>query len=198
MTQAPSDPFLFQTDFSKYCYGEIDAEYASGSRLGAFDLNLIRDFLDYVGYGTTVLTMMEYLKKFIQYLEAKKGGSPENAISGRAAKPGELKLYREGPRNVIFIEGEGKPRPILEVCELRPLFHIQRGFILALKNVRIQFKGSPDGLILEASGPSFVFDPENVTIERVDECKRTPGNFIIDQTIWIGDPKRGQKNRKTK
>lgn len=196
MMPHPSDPYSFQKEISEYYYGEIDAKFANNPRFNAIDITLIRDFLNSLSYGTTIIAMGEYIMKFIAYLEKMKGKTSENLIRKRPAKSGELKVYREGPRNVIFIEGEGKPAPILEACDLRPLFQIQTGYILALKNVIIQYKGSPEGLILEMAGPGLVFDPDNVKIEKVDECNKIQGNFIINQTIWIGDPKRAPKGEK--
>ncbi len=67
------------------------------------------------------MAMGKYIKKFIDYLEKRKEKTSENPIKGRPAKSGELKLYKEGARNVIFIEGDENPAPILEACELHPI-----------------------------------------------------------------------------
>ena len=199
MMPPPSDPYSFQKEISEYYYGEIDAKFANNPRFNAIDITLVRDFfnsLGYIGYGTTMMAMGEGIKKFIDYLEKRKGKTSENIDKRRPAESGVLRIYKEGPRNVIFMEGEGKPAPILEACELRPLFQIQTGYILALKNVKIQYKGSHKGLILEMAGPSFVFDPDDVKIEKVDVCSKLGEAFIINDTIWVGDPKRAPKREK--
>jgi len=199
MIPPPIDPYPFQKEISEYCYGEIDTKFANSPRFNAIDITLIKDFLIYLGYAGDVITAIkleEYIKKFIDYLEKRKGTTSDKLPKRRPANSGVLRIYREGPRNVIFLEGEGKSAPILEACELRPLFQIQTGYILALKNVTIQYKGFPKGLILEMTGPSFVFDPDNVKIEKVDECNKIAGNFIINETTWVGDPKRASKREK--
>jgi hypothetical protein len=81
-----------------------------------------------------------------------------------------LKIWKGGPKNVPVIEGEGVPSPVIEICETRPLFQIQRGYLLALRNIRIEYKEFETGLFLEASGHSFFPDPDNVCIVGVSKC----------------------------
>ena len=183
----PNDLESFGRDFSDLCFESNDALFAgSNVKQGLIDFNLIRQYWNYIGDAATFWAVAKSIKTFVDFLASKKNGPKQVEGPGRSAKSGNLRIWSGGAPNVAVIEGEGTPPPIIEICETRPLFHIQRGFLLVLRNVRIEYRGSGKGIFLEASGPSFFPDPENVSIVQVDECCNNPGNFLVKKPIWIG------------
>ena len=190
--ESPGNPEDFRTDFSEWCFNNFDAKYAQHNvKQGYFDPNLIQEFFTDVRYILTGKEIIVYLKKFVDFILSKRAGPPEKLPVG-GAKHGELKIWTNMPKNMIVIEGEGSPSPIVDICNFRPLFHIQRGYLLILRNVRIEYRGNSDGIFQESGGPSFLLDPDTSSLVKVDKCRDRPGEglFILRNPVWVGDPAR--------
>jgi hypothetical protein len=173
----------------------MDAKYSEGVPFAAFDISLIKEFLNYGGYGATALVMIDHLKNFVEYLETKRRNTfkvplRENGRSNFVIRAGSM----AGANNTIFLEGTEQPKPIIEACKLRPVFRIYKGTFFVVRNFIIQYVGTPKNIVRELYGPSFVFDPGNVIFEEVEHCARNPDNWVIDHAIGIGGPKRYLKN----
>lgn len=187
------NPESFRQDFSQWCFNNFDAKFAnSQTKQSMIDGHLLTEFLKDAGYLYVGKNLAYDLKKFISFILSKRKGDSNRKITNETAKRGELKIWENMPRNLIVIEGEGQPSPIIDICDSRPLFHIQRGYILILKNLRILFRGNSNGIFLEATGPAFFYEPESVQMTPVEICNEKPdeGVFILQHPIWIGDPKR--------
>ena len=99
---------------------------------------------------------------------------------------GKLRVYRENYLNSFVIEGHpNDKKAVLEIGEIRPLFHIQGGFILIVRNVTIKYVGGKSNLIKEHSGPAFI--PINVRFKETKSREDILGEFHIYSSIWIGD-----------
>ena len=191
----------FRQDFSQWCFENFDVKFAGSQTKQSFiDPHLIFGFLKYAGYLYVGKNLIDDLRKFVLYILSNRSGQPDRVKTNDGAKRGELKIWLNMPRNITVIEGEGSPSPIIDICDFRPLFHIQRGHILILKNLRILFRGNSSGILLEALGPSFFYDPEDVQIMPVEKCNNRPdeGYFVLRHPIWIGDPQRNPYEKKKK
>ena len=99
---------------------------------------------------------------------------------------GLIHVSRGDYQNTIIIEGHPKDHVVLEIGDIRPLFHIQKNFILVLRNVSIKYVGDKSTLIMEVSGPAFI--PINVKFIQTNLRENIPGQFQIRSPIWVGEP----------
>jgi len=101
-------------------------------------------------------------------------------------KPGLLYIYPGDYPNIIIIDANPKDPPVLNVGNVRPLFHIQKDFVLVLNNVKIKYVGSKNTLIKEVAGPAFSY--YNVSFEKMEKAEEIKGEFNIRVPIWVGKP----------
>lgn len=96
---------------------------------------------------------------------------------------------KRSPLTVVHLRGlspELTAATILEFGKVRPLFHVQKGFLGVLSDVTIAFVGQPVGLVKEDEAPGFVFN--GVTLTQVSERRKKAGHYQIYTPIWIGRP----------
>jgi len=144
------DPSIADQFVARYA-GEVDYLYAVPGI--PIDPSLVQIIEDVIAVGGAA---------FAAKLGANLGDAAFEALK---EKVGSYLLDRKrGPPKVYRVIGSGVGRTVLSVGKLRPLFRIERGAVLLLANLTIEYEGSPRGLIYEERAPSFF--PINVEFRR--------------------------------
>lgn len=94
--------------------------------------------------------------------------------------------------SVINLLGGDAATTILEFGNVRPAFHVQRGYLLTLSNCTIAISGSEKGMVKMDEAPSIDF--RDVRVEKVPARRnfavvngRKVNVYTILRPLWIGD-----------
>ena len=182
-------PDDINSDLSNYFFENFDSKFSEVNRCSSFDPNIILRYLEYLGVIEGSISLIEYAKKFIDFIKTrKKEEDVKQNITSKTdkSKDGTISIQRLYPGNVMMMKGNGIEKPVLEACNTMPLFIIQRGYILILSNLILHFNYDDHKLVQEFKAPSFMYD-SSVEIVRTSSCDETPGLFRIKESIWVGN-----------
>ena len=177
-----------------------DIAYSDVNKLSAFDPYIVKEFLEVFGLGGKVLeipAMYKVIKDIVNYIKNRKTKTEAKQPFDERSKntDSQIKLWRTAWNNIIVMEGTGKKKPVIEACDTKPLFIIQRGYRLILSNLVIHFNYDSKKLVREYLAPSFIPD-DTVEIVRTSLCDETPGLFRVKESIWVGIPEANKNTRK--
>ena len=174
-------------DFKGWYIREIDADYCNERIELSANLDMVL-FTILTGIGAGALhkfgsDLYEYIRgKLKERFSRDESNYPPLSKWG----PGLIHISKGDYPNMIEIEGHPQDNAILEIGDVRPLFHIQKDYFLVLRNVTLKYVGDRSTLIKESSGPAFV--PINVKFIQATHRENIPGEFQIRSPIWVGEP----------